>query len=91
MGVILTGALICEPSDLETVLSALPDHIRLTRAERGCLSFEVTQSETNPCRFDVHERFVDRIAFDAHQHRTRASAWWHLTAHIPRQFQLRDT
>ncbi|EJZ21814.1 putative quinol monooxygenase [Rhizobium sp. Pop5] len=42
----LSGQLICASLDeIDIVQKYLPEHIRLTRAEPGCLSFEVTQTE----------------------------------------------
>ena len=87
MGVILTGTLRCDPGEAATVRDALPEHIRLTRAEPGCEEFNVI--ETAPGVFEVSERFVDQAAFDAHQTRTRGSDWWRLTAHMPRDFDIR--
>ena len=84
----LSGTLICEPADAQVVRDALPEHIRLSRAEPGCLRFDVT--ETAPCVFTVSEEFSDRAAFEAHQIRTRASAWWDATSHIPRDFQVTE-
>src|SRR6056297_1937981 len=52
--------------------------------EPCCIAFDV--SETAPGVFTVAERFADRAAFDAHQTRTRASAWWQATGHMPREF-----
>jgi len=37
----------------------------------------------------VAESFANRAAFDAHQTRTRASAWFAATRHIPRDFRVR--
>ena len=89
MGVIrLTGTLTCTPEEGATGHAALPEHIRLSRAEPGCIAFDV--SETAPGVFTVAERFADRAAFDAHQTRTRASAWWQATGHMPRSFTLAE-
>lgn len=89
MGVIrLTGTLTCTPEEVATVRAALPEHIRLSRAEPGCIAFDVTES--TPGVFTVAERFTDRTAFDAHQTRTRASAWWQATSHMPRSFTLAE-
>ncbi|RYH03413.1 antibiotic biosynthesis monooxygenase [Salipiger sp. IMCC34102] len=89
MGVIhLTGALTCPPERLEAVRAALPGHIALTRAEPGCLSFEVT--ETTPGIFTVHERFADRAAFDTHQARTTASDWGRITEGLPRDYSVTE-
>ena len=86
--VALTGMLTCTPQDAAAVRDALPQHITLSRAEPGCLHFEVY--ETAPCVFEVSERFVDRAAFDAHQARTQASDWWAVTRHLPRDFEVVD-
>jgi quinol monooxygenase YgiN len=82
----LSGRLVCKDgAEAEVVRRELPEHIRLTRAEPGCLSFEVTSTE-DPLRWHVSETFLDRAAFEAHQTRTRASAWYRATAGITRDF-----
>jgi len=89
MGVIrLTGTLSCAPEEAEGVRAALPAHVRLSRAEPRCLSFDMT--ETAPGVFSVAEGFTDRAAFEAHQSRTRASDWWQVTAHMTRDFELSE-
>ncbi len=84
MTVSLTGTMTCAPGDIDIVRTALPQHMALSRAEPGCLNFDVT--ETAPGVFEVSERFADMAAFEAHQTRTRASEWWQLTGHMPRDF-----
>ena len=70
----LAGFLICRClEEGDRVAALLPEHIRLTRSEPGCLRFEVVRSMADPVRFAVYETFTDRQAFDAHQARTRAS------------------
>jgi quinol monooxygenase YgiN len=89
--VFLTGRLICRNSDDRArVLRHLPEHIRLTRAEPGCKWFDVTQNAADKLVFDVDECFADRAAFEAHQTRTRASAWFEATQGIERDFALSD-
>lgn len=86
----LSGQVICATDqDIETVRTFLPDHIRLSRAEPGCLSFEVCQT-ANPLIWSVKESFTDRAAFDAHQARTKASPWFAATGHIRRSYQIRE-
>ncbi len=80
---------ITVPADrLEQVRQALPDHIALTRAEQGCISFEVTEDRTHPGRFKVSEVFENQAAFDAHQARTRESDWFRITQGIPREYSI---
>ncbi|MEM9844900.1 MAG: antibiotic biosynthesis monooxygenase [Pseudomonadota bacterium] len=85
----MKGHLRCGPEDARIVRAALPDHIRLSRAEPGCEHFEVEERE--PGVFSVEERFEDDAALLAHQTRTRASEWWRKTGHIPRDIRRTDT
>ncbi|OBZ93806.1 antibiotic biosynthesis monooxygenase [Pararhizobium polonicum] len=84
----LSGFLRCvSMEDVEIVKRHLPDHLRLTRAEPGCLSFEVSQAD-DPLVWRVEELFIDRAAFDFHQQRTRASEWFTATSTIARDYNI---
>ncbi|WP_228460913.1 putative quinol monooxygenase [Gordonia crocea] len=84
----LKGRLICEDdAEVETVSRYLSRHVELTRAEAGCLHFEVVPTE-NPRVWSVVERFADQPAFDAHQARVRASDWGKATAGIKRDYAI---
>ena len=84
----LTGTLICATlDDLVIVQTYLPDHICLSRAEPGCLSFDVTQSD-DPLVWQLDESYTDQAAFDAHQTRNRASLWWQMSQTLIRDFQI---
>lgn len=86
----LTGTLTCPtPDDLVIVQTYLPDHIRLSRAEPGCISFTVTQS-ADPLIWLLDETYTDKAAFEAHQTRNRASVWWAQSQGLLRDFQLSD-
>ena len=85
----LSGFLVCEDEgQLRIVREHLPDHLALTRAEPGCLSFEVAQTE-DPLVWRVHEVFRDDDAFRSHQRRTAASDWGRATAGILRRYTVR--
>lgn len=86
--VYLTGHLDVPADRLEQVRQALPQHIALTRAEAGCVSFEVIEDNTVTGRFNVSEVFENRAAFDAHQARTKASEWFRVTQGIPRHYTI---
>lgn len=72
------------------IRAALVDHIRLTRAEPGCLSFDVTEDPASPGRFAVAELFASRAAFEAHQARVAASVWGRITAGIARRYAVEE-
>ena len=87
----LTGTLNCTTEDdLKIVEAYLPEHTRLSRAEPGCLSFTVTQSD-DPLIWHLDETYTDQAAFEAHQTRNRASLWWQKSQHIKRDFHLIET
>jgi quinol monooxygenase YgiN len=89
MGIVrVTGRLICTtPDDAALVRAHLPNHIALSRAEPGCLSFNV-QPTDNPLVWRLDESFADQDALKAHQNRTRASDWFAKTSHIQRNFAV---
>jgi len=84
----LTGRLICaSPSEAEIVERHLPRHVELTRAEPGCLHFEVLPT-AGGLVWNVHERFADEVAFGAHRRRVAGSEWGQVTAGIERSYTV---
>ncbi len=82
----LTGTLVCADDDEAAVVQRhLDRHVALTRAEAGCLSFEVTPTD-EPGVWRVEEWFRDAEAFAAHQRRAAGSEWGRATAGIERRF-----
>ncbi|WP_425309961.1 antibiotic biosynthesis monooxygenase [Ammonicoccus fulvus] len=87
-GVQLSGFLRCATDDeVAIVAEHLPRHIELTRAELGCLSFEVIQTE-DPRVWSVEEWFTGSDAFRAHQARVIASEWGRATQGIERDYAI---
>lgn len=86
----LRGHLIClVPEEAEAVRRLRPAHMALSRAEPGCLSFQIDDTD-DPLVFDVLESFRDREAFDAHQARTRESPWFAVTRGVLRDFRVEE-
>lgn len=86
--VYLNGHIDVPDDRIDTIKAAVVDHIALTRAEAGCISFEVTPCDTGNGRFLVSEAFVDQAAFDAHQVRAKASPWATISEGIPRDYKI---
>jgi quinol monooxygenase YgiN len=91
MGVIrLAGRVICpDAASAERLARLLPEHIRLTREEPACLSFEVTPTD-DPLVWRVEERFTSRAGLAAHQGRAAASGFAAATAEIVRDYQITE-
>jgi len=88
MGVTLSGHIDVPPERLAEIRAELADHIRQSRAEPGCLRFEVTESTEMPGRFMVSEEFTDAAAFAAHQARAKASDWGRVSAGLVRDYMV---
>jgi len=84
----LSGVLVCGSED-ETAIVAqhLPLHVSLTRAEAGCVSFDVHPTD-DPMVWQVDEVFSTSNAFRAHQDRVAASVWGSATAGIERRYTV---
>ncbi|MFV0384027.1 GNAT family N-acetyltransferase [Paracoccus sp. (in: a-proteobacteria)] len=86
----LSGRLICaDAAQMMTALSLLPDHMELSRAEAGCLRFDLWQDE-DPLVWNLTELVADAQAFAAHQSRTTDSVWGRDSAGMARDFQRRE-
>jgi len=84
----LSGKLICASrEEAALVATHLPEHIRLTRLQQGCLSFEVAQIDDS-MTWRVEELFSDGPAFEAHQDRAKSSIWGAATRAIRREYQI---
>ena len=55
--IVVSGHIEVPLHDLSAVKAELINHIALTRAERGCITFSVTQRPEMPTLFDVYEEF----------------------------------
>jgi autoinducer 2-degrading protein len=91
LGVItLQGYIVVPDTDLASVQDGLLEHIELTQREHGCLYFTVSQDTENKNRFNVHEKFVNHAAFEAHQTRAKNSRWGHIAANVERYYQISE-
>lgn len=87
--VFLSGQLVCSDEDQAAIVRQhLPLHVRLTRAEEGCVSFEVRRVEDSLV-WQVDENFQDAAAFRAHQERVAQSEWGLATAGIERRYTVK--
>ncbi|WP_220494968.1 MULTISPECIES: putative quinol monooxygenase [unclassified Paracoccus (in: a-proteobacteria)] len=79
-----SGHITCaDPSQLMTLLMHVEAHVLASRAEPGCLYFEIAQTD-DPLVWRVEELFRDAEALAAHRRRTAASAWATATAGFSR-------
>lgn len=84
--VTLTGHIDVPSADLGIVQAELPKHIQLSRAEPGCLVFNVVPDPLRKNRFVVYEEFVNEDAFNFHQERVMASEWGTIAINVKRNY-----
>jgi quinol monooxygenase YgiN len=88
----LHGFLVCPTAEeADRISLLLPEHVRLTRAEPGCLMFEVWRSREDPTRFAVAEHFRDREAFERHRQRAAQSDWGKATQGLVRDYRITES
>lgn len=90
MVVRLNGYIVVPDADRDIICKHLPEHIRLTLAEKGCVSFSVTPDPENPERYLVAEVFSDQESFDLHQSRVKESVWGAATKHLKRHYKITE-
>ena len=86
----LTGYIEVPEGRRDAIAAALPLHVELTRAETGCVQFDVTPDPEVEGRYNVSELFTNRESFDAHQARVKASAWGEISAGMRREYSIRE-
>lgn len=64
LNVVLT---VKNPTDVPTVRDLLAQAMRKSRAEPGCLRFDVYHSAAEPRRFTLVEHWASQEALDAHR------------------------
>ncbi len=85
--VILEGYVLAADADLAAIKRELPTHIQITRQERGCLVFEVSQDKDNANRFNVYEEFVSESAFELHQQRIIGTEWGKVSENLEKHYK----
>ena len=88
--VTITGYLQVPEQELDEVAAALPTHRDLSRAEPGCLVFEVSQDEADRCRFNLYEQYTSRDAFEFHKNRAASSDWAAISANVERVLEITE-
>lgn len=88
--IVVEGRLICADAAQSARIAAhVPDHVRLSRSEPGCLSFEIRPT-ADPLVWVVRERFRDAAAFEAHKARTATSPWAAAAEGLRRELEVRE-
>lgn len=86
--VALRGFIVVPSENRQQILSVLAEHIELTKAEAGCLRFDITPDDDCQNKYWVYEEFVNKAAFEAHQARVHSSHWGRVSADVERHYEV---
>lgn len=80
----VSGRLICQDmGQMLLAMELLPEHVTLSRAEPGCLRFDLRQ-ESDPLVWQLDKLFANDDALATHQARNASSRWGQDSAQITR-------
>ncbi len=88
--VVVSGQIYVPLRSLDEIRRAIEIHVELSRAEEGCLMFDLIESLEEPGRFDLYEEFVDMNAFEQHKLRAETSEWAEVSKEVQRDFEVQQ-
>jgi quinol monooxygenase YgiN len=62
----ILGTVTARPETRDELLALLHAQVAPTRAEAGCIDYELHVDAADPCVFVFYENWTDRAALDAH-------------------------
>ena len=84
--VMLAGHVDVPAQRRRAMKDALARHIRLSRAEKGCIRFDLAYDPEIETRLHLNEIFESQAAFETHQKRTAASDWAEIARGLKRHY-----
>ncbi len=73
--VTVIASMRAKPGNAPEVKEALRGLCAPTRAEKGCLNYDLHQSPDDPTRFLFHENWATKADLDAHSQSAHLQAW----------------
>lgn len=69
------ATIVAKPDRIADVRRELEKLVAATRAERGCINYDLHVDLTDPRRFVFYENWSDKAALDAHAASPHMKAW----------------
>jgi quinol monooxygenase YgiN len=74
----ILGFMTVPPGTEQRLLAAVDELVAKTRAEIGCLNYDLHQHLSDSTRFVFYENFTDMAAFESHFAQAHTRAWLEL-------------
>ena len=78
------------PDQIDLVQAELHKLIPITRAEKGCLQYDLHQDNENPTHFMFYENWESRELWQAHMNTPHLAAYMHATQGAVAEFTLNE-
>ena len=79
-----------EPDQIERVRAELEKLIPVTRAEKGCIQYDLHQDNEDPAHFTFYENWESRKLWQAHMQAPHLKAWKKATDGAIAKFSLHE-
>lgn len=84
----IVASIVAAPDKIALVRSELEKLVPITRAEEGCLQYDLHQDDNNPAHFLFYENWTSRDLWQKHMDAPHLQAYGVATANCVEQFNL---
>ena len=86
----ITGNILAKPDQIDRVKAELEKLIPITRAEEGCLQYDLHQDNENPAYFMFYENWESRELWQTHMSAPHLAAYMEATKGAVEKFWLHE-
>ena len=86
----ITGNILANPNQIDLVKAELEKLIPITRAEAGCLQYDLHQDNENPAYFMFYENWESRELWQTHMNAPHMAAYMTATEGAIEKFWLHE-
>ena len=86
----VTGNILANPDRIELVKAELEKLIPITRAEAGCIQYDLHQDNDNPAYFMFYENWESRELWQTHMNAPHMAAYMAATEGAVEKFWLHE-
>lgn len=86
----ITGNILAKPDQIDRIKAELEKLIPITRAEAGCLQYDLHQDNENPAYFLFYENWESRELWQTHMNAPHMAAYMAATEGAVEKFWLHE-
>ena len=86
----ITGNILAKPDQIDRVRAELEKLIPITRAEAGCLQYDLHQDNENPAYFMFYENWESRELWQTHMNAPHLAAYIEATEGAVEKFWIHE-